>query len=498
MISNREGILRALERFLSECRRPALLEPGEEPLPLHEGHFAIDSHREHVFLQAWDERRNLTRRILELRQTAADRLELTVQRFGKHTESLLLFDQENPRHAATRRRASRLVFREQFRRFLRRHFPAWTVADLTTEADLEHSLSEVYPRAFLRQGGLGLAAIGAPPTLDSAAGCLTFGLIWLDYLRRRESRVTIEALVLLLPAGKHQLTCLRLRHLNPRAARFLVYVYSDDRYEQAIDPHDHGNLDTDLELCRTGIPLSGPAAELAERLSNLPASQPVPLNDGSVSYRIRGLEFARASSAGVLFGVDRKRPARPEHFEEIRALAAHLNRLRSLDARDRTHPLFTRCPEAWLEAQVRAAPDVLDASLRPSPVYGQVPSFAAGERGVIDLLAADRRGRLAVLELKVSQDLHLPLQALDYWMRVNVQAQNGAFSGKGYFPGIPLRHEPPRLLLIAPALEFHPTTETILRFFSPRIPVERVGLAMSWRRELKVAFRLHGWQKPGL
>jgi len=31
----------------------------------------------------------------------------------------------------------------------------------------------------------------------------------------------------------------------------------------------------------------------------------------------------------------------------------------------------------------------LDATLLPAPVYGQVPAIAAGQRGVIDLLACD-------------------------------------------------------------------------------------------------------------
>jgi hypothetical protein len=46
--------------------------------------------------------------------------------------------------------------------------------------------------------------------------------------------------------------------------------------------------------------------------------------------------------------------------------------------------------------------------------------------------------------------------------------------------------------LVAPALEFHPTTETILRYFSPAIDVERVGLALEWRTKLQVLFRASG------
>jgi hypothetical protein len=152
--------------------------------------------------------------------------------------------------------------------------------------------------------------------------------------------------------------------------------------------------------------------------------------------------------------------------------------------------------ESWLESQLRRHLEEIEPALLTSPVYGQVPAFAAGERGVLDLLAVERTGRLAVLELKASQDLHLPLQALDYWLRVRWHLERGEFKARGYFPGIELRQDPPRLLLIAPSLEFHPTTGTILRYFSPAVPVERIGLGVEWRKGLKVAFRQSGAAQP--
>jgi hypothetical protein len=163
---------------------------------------------------------------------------------------------------------------------------------------------------------------------------------------------------------------------------------------------------------------------------------------------------------------------------------------------DRDHPLYRQYPEAWLESQARAQIETLDASVLPEPIYGQVPAFAGGERGIMDLLGVDRTGRLTVLELKASADLHLPLQALDYWIRVKWHLDRGEFSTCGYFPGVELRREPPRLLLVSPSLEFHPTTETVLSFFSPGIDVERIGLGVEWRKGLQVMFRLPGAERP--
>ena len=127
-----------------------------------------------------------------------------------------------------------------------------------------------------------------------------------------------------------------------------------------------------------------------------------------------------------------------------------------------------------------------------------MPAFAGGDRGVLDLLAVDRSGRLAVIELKASADLHLPLQAIDYWIRVKWHLDRGEFSARGYFPGIELRPDPPRLLLVSPSLEFHPATETVLGFFSPDVDVVRIGVGVEWRKELHVMFRLCGAERPGI
>lgn len=495
---NPEELLRAIESFLKASRHPVVLEPGEEPLPLSADNYALECRHGRLTLQAWDRTRNISRRVVGIDEDRPHRLNLRIERFGKRPGKVLLFDQTNPNNLGAGRRGAREVFRELFRRFLRRQFPDWKLALLSTEADLEHSLSPAYPRALLTKGASGWAALGASADSASPAGALSFGLIWLDYLRRREKRLTVEGLALFLPEGHQRTACLRLRHLDPSRARFAVFVYSEDGYEARIDPRDHGNLETHLERCRTADGSQIRHGDWLDRLCHLPDVEQVVAGNGSISLRVRGVEFARTAGDSLRFGIGHKRAVENPNLREIDALVAELARLRSPAARDRTNPLYTRLPEAWLESQVRSGIETIDAGLLPSPIYGQVPAFAGGERGIIDLLAADASGRLAVLELKASADLHLPLQALDYWMRVRWHVERQDFAARGYFPGRQLSPEPPRLLLIAPALEFHPTTETLLQYFSPEVPVERIGLGMEWRRDLQVVFRIQGAERPGM
>jgi hypothetical protein len=484
-----EEIRAAIAAFLKNSKQPALLEPGEELLPLTEDNFALDLRGGRLTLQAWDRTRNLTRRVTAIREATSARLEITVQRFAHREGQLFLLDLARRAGADLGRRSARLVFRERFRLFLRRQFPEWKLAELSAEPNLEFSLSPAFPRAFLRHGQHGWAAIASPPQADAAA-VLSFGLIWLTYLRGRERRVAVEGLAIYVPAGRERATALRLLCLDPAAARFELFTYSEQDFVVRIDPRDHGNLDTRLEPCRRPAPNQ---PETWQRITSLPGVERVVKHDGRTSLRVRGIEFAEIRGGELLVGLRERHPAR-EH--EIERLVEELDRARSPDAEDRGNPLYRQSPEAWLESQARAQIETLDASLVCDPIYDQVPAFAGGERGILDLLAADRAGRLTVVELKASADLHLPLQALDYWIRVKWHLDRGEFPAHGYFPGLLLRPDPPRLLLVSPSLEFHPSTETILSYFSPAIEVERVGLAADWRKALQVMFRLRGAERP--
>ena len=480
-------IQETIERFLAASHEPALSEPGEELIPISAGNFVLDSSRGVLRLQAWSERRNLVRRITGIEQESRGKLVLSIERFGKRTGTLSLVDLGRPAGRDASLRSGRLEFREQFRRFLGRQFPLHRIAELTTEADLEHSLSPAYPRALLRQGSSCWAAIGASPDAIHAEHVLTFGLIWLDYLRVREPGLTIQGLVLYLPASQEKVTCLRLLFLNPNIAQYNAFVYDDEGIEGEIDLRDYGNLDTRLEPCRRRV--SGQLDDMLETILESPGVEPITRTDGELSLRIHGLEFARTAGNELLAGIHRKYAVNPAQPQEVIALVENLARLRSAAAIDHLNPLYLANPEAWLESEVRAQIEQIDAQLLPAPVYGQVPAFAAADRGVLDLLAADRAGSLAVIELKASEDIHLPLQALDYWMRVKWHLDRREFTPSGYFPGIELSNQPPRLLLVSPALDFHPANERVLRFFSPTVPVERVGVGLQWRRELKVVSR---------
>ena len=486
-----EEIRATIAAFLKGAKQPALLEPGEELLPIAEDNFALDLRGGRLTLQAWDRTRNLTRRITAIQAATSARLEITVQRFAHREGQLFLVDLARRAGADLGRRSARLVFRERFRLFLRRQFPEWNLAELSAEANLEFSLSPAFPRAFLRHGQHAWAAIAAPPEADAAA-VLSFGLIWLTYLRARERRVAVEGLAIYVPAGQERAAALRLLCLDPAAARFDLFTYSEEDWVVRIDPRDHGNLDTRLEPCRRLAPNQ---LETWQQITSLPGVERVVKHDGRASLRVRGIEFAELRGGELLFGLRERHPAR-EH--EIKRLVEELDRVRSPEAEDRSHPLYRQSPEAWLESQARAQIETLDASLLCDPFYDQVPAFARGDRGILDLLAADRAGRLTVVELKASADLHLPLQALDYWIRVKWHLDRGEFTAHGYFPGVLLRPEPPRLLLVSPSLEFHPTTETILSYFAAGIEVERVGLAADWRKGLQVMFRLRGADRPDL
>ena len=482
-----------IRRFLAACREPVLVELGEEPIALHPDRYSIEPRGDSCVFHAWGEAGNLVRRVTAIVSESRGKLELRAKRFGGGALALALVDAAR-KAGSLQRSSGPAQFRETLRRMLSRDFPEWRVEQLTTAPDLEHSLSGLYARGVIRRGSQAWAFVGASAEVGAASSdqILTFGLIWLDRVWRRERQCVVAGLQVFLPHGHTRGTANRLAHLRKDTLGYCLHEFDRKGHLSSRDERDFGNLRTELLLCRPQAEATEPVATWVRELLRVKGVEAVAGTDGLLSLRVRGLSFARAGAGVMTCGLNAQRPVTAERLPEALMLARELARFRSPDALDRLSPLYRKYPESWLESQVRHDVRVLDPTLRAEPVYTHPLSVAGADRGIIDLLACDDRGRLVVIELKTTEDIHLPLQGLDYWMRVQWHLDHGDFQARGYFRGIELSPQPPRLLLVSPAVEFHPATETVLRYFPPEVDVERVGVSEDWRRQLRVVFRKRG------
>ncbi len=448
---------------------------------------------EKPLLHLWSEELNLTRRVLAITDHSEQRLALAVERFGRAKPDRLEFVRREFERGA--RQLSREEFRARLSHLLSEQFPDEAVEALTVSPDLEHSLSGNYARGILRRGSARVAFLAVPSAESSATvDCsLTFALLWLTRARYSSGGGMITGLRLILPKNTGATVAHRLAALDPRLA---VELYEHDpllNVLEKIDPRRAGNLDTWLipireseTLLRRARPALEPIIGTASKAITLhPAAQ-----TREVWLRFRGLPFARWEDGCVFFGTSDCREelttaSRPALKRLLRDLEVHRHPL----ATEVRHPFYRAQPERWMEGIVREDVTRVDAALDARFVYTQVFANAGGEHGFLDLLTVTRSGRLAIIELKASEHIHLPLQAADYWLRVRKHLENGDVARYGYFSGIEIQQLPPLVYLVAPALRFHPSTDELLKYLSPELEVVRVGLAESWRRGLRVVMR---------
>ena len=448
---------------------------------------------EKPLLHLWAERFNVTRRVLAITDHSEQHLVLAVERFGRaKPDRLELVRQEFERGA---RQLSREEFCEQLRALLAEQFPDDIVESLTISADLEHSLSGNYARGLLRRGSLRYAVVAVPSgeSSDIIDNCLTFALLWLSRVRHSHTGGTIAGLRVILPKNSARTVAHRLGGLDTRLA---VDLYEHEpmlNVLEKIDPRSAGNVDTWLVPARESESL---VQRARQDLDWIIASEPnsislhAAVQTREVWLRFRGLPFTRWDDGRIYFGIsDFRRELTTASQPDLKQLLQGLVRYRHPLTTDTRHALYRAQPERWLESLVREDVTRVDAALAARFVYSQVFASSAGEHGILDLLTVTRSGRLAIIELKASEHIHLPLQAADYWLRVKKHLERGEISRYGYFPGVELQQIPPLVYLVAPALRFHPSTDELLKFLSPQLQVVRVGLAESWRRGLRVVIR---------
>ena len=502
-----EDLIRTVEDFLAGARDAVVLDDGAVLFDLAQAKYSVSGERHKCLLHFWSEERNLVRRVLDV-EVKNEVLRLTVQRLGQTRPGKLEICRQRDRRTPTAVRAARLAYQRALQGTLERRFSAYDASRLTTSADLEHSFGPIYARGLLRRGQSGFAVLGVNPqeTQSSIDAALTFGILWLDLCRVVQAgKMVVEGLKLFLPVGASALTRERMAHLCRDAAKWQLYeVENREDVLTEIDVSDRGNVRTRLVHWADEDGVQERFAEPIHRVRELmPETEIAVLSAGEIGFRCHGLEFARArlahqlgslqSKAEIVFGVGAaERILGEENAAAFQQIVFSVGEVRHPEG-PRDHPFWRMHPERWLESLVVQTVGAVDERLDNDALYSQVPAFSASDRAMIDVLTVTREGRLAVVELKADEDIHLPLQGLDYWSRVAWHHARGEFQRFGYFPGRELTMERPLLFLVAPALHVHPATDTLLHYVAPEIDWVVVGIDERWRDGVRAVFR----KRPG-
>lgn len=477
---------------LSSAGPVEVRENGKRVAPLSGLSWEVRGNSEKPLLHLWSEVHNMTRRVLAITGQSDNRLALAVERFGRTKPDRLEFVRTDFERNA--REVSREEFCARLRNILAAQFPDDTLESLSVSADLEHSLSPNYVRGVLRKGSTlsVLLAVSSSESADTIENSLTFALLWLDYTRQRGHRGTVSGVRLIVPKGTGSSIADGMNCLNSRAGVELFELDAGSETLHRLDYKAAANLATHLvprretqALLDRAASVLGPVLALNSAIRTHPS-----VRTREILLRFRGVPFARYAESRMFFGVqDPKTELTRDSWPRFRALFRDLESHRHPLASDTRHPLYRAQAERWLESLVSEDLARIDAFLDPRYVYSQVFEDSGGEHGILDLLGVTLAGRLAIIELKANEHIHLPLQAASYFLRIRRHLESGDFAVNGYFPRVELQSAPPLVYLVAPALRFHPSTDALLGCLDPQMEVIRVGIVESWRRGLRVVMR---------
>jgi hypothetical protein len=290
--------------------------------------------------------------------------------------------------------------------------------------------------------------------------------LWLDYLREREAgRKHVAGLKLFVPPNRSAIVRERMAHMNRELASFELFEFNqkDDSVE-LIDSADRGNIATRLIHCPNQ---QGAHDRFAASISRIRAIAPsgdvVVTSPAEMSFRVRGPEYARArlgnsihSSQELVFGVGPSETVLTDFEHLFREIVSRLLNSRQPRRAAPGDVLWRLAPERWLESLI----------IRNIAKPRSSARFAVGllaSSGVCCFRSGDDRrpaatteGRLALSELKADEDLHLPLQGLDYWARVSWHHSRREFQKFVYFGANEPSEKPPLLYLVAPRSAFIP------------------------------------------
>ena len=499
-----ETLARSIESFLADAPNSVVIEDGQVAFDLGDAKYSISSDHGKCVLHLWSHERNIVRRVTDS-EVKNGVLRLAVQKFGQTRPHMLEICGERDQRTPSAKKNSRTAYQRLLHRVLARNYPSFKLDHnrLTSAMDLEHSFGPAYSRGLIRKGLSAFAVLGvnAHETQASIDAALTFALLWLDLCRERNAlKFAVEGLKIFLPPASSAVVRARIAHLE-RSSKFEICEL-DESSETLVnmDPADLGNIATRLVHCPDRNAVHQRFARSMQKIRALVSSAEVVVRSATeVSFRLHGLEFARARTSlqpgsfqqaeEISFGAGSyETRLTAENEAQFIELMKRVGDARRGDGNNHD-PLWRMQPERWLESLILSDVGAVDSVLDTAFVYSQVPAFSASDRAMIDILTVTRAGRLAVLELKADEDIHLPLQGLDYWARVQWHHQRGEFHRYAYFGQKELLAQAPLLYLIAPALRVHPSSDILLKYLSAEIDWQLLGVNENWRDGIRVVFR---------
>ena len=359
-----------------------------------------------------------------------------------------------------------------------------------------------YARIVLKQKHQRVAVTGsvASSRASDADAFLSSALLWFKRVGERARPPYIQQLWLAVESELVKPLLQRVVLLRP-ALRDALVIFEVD---QSLEAMTAVEIPAREALWRRRLPRFPPiiAAEQSELTKRLAAIAPdaidvVGARNGE-TLRYFGLPFARVrrvmGTERLWFGTEgtRRRLLETQTEIELTMLLTELFEHRNANAADHHHAFYRNAAEAWLESLLRRDITRLDPGLIIAPLHAQFRTARGGVLGVrpIDLLALRRDGRLAVIELKVSEAREHVMQGADYWQRVEAHRRRGNIARAKLFGDRKISNESPLVYLVAPTLRVHPAFNTLARSIAPDIEIYRFDINEDWRAGVRVMRRV--------
>ncbi|HMH42861.1 MAG TPA: hypothetical protein VK557_05225 [Pyrinomonadaceae bacterium] len=361
-----------------------------------------------------------------------------------------------------------------------------------------------YARIILRLPHERIAVTGTvaqsdPRNVDSL---FSSALLWFARVQSAPKRPPINRLLIVVEGSI--LDSARQRHVLLRGSlRERIELMTIDDEWRTVEPTPTWERKYlwRKRLARFPRPLETPAIDRVEEIAAIaPGAIDVVASRHGQTLRYHGLPFARVRRVmerdRIWFGIEgsRRRLLDEYHHRDWGKLLSDLQTYRQESCRDRRHWFYRAAGEAWLESILRRDISRLDPGLIVAPLHAQFRTshggaMHGGGARPIDLLALRYDGRLAVIELKVSEDREHVFQGVDYWRRVEAHRRRGHISSAKLFGDREISDESPLVYLVAPTLRFHPSFATLARMIAPDIEIYRFDINEDWRAGVRVVRR---------